>query len=187
MANLNFNPNAHEPSDPNRVAGEVFPAGWYAMQIVESEMKETSSGPQMLVLTFEMVEAAHPQLKGRRIWVNLNLYNPNPKTVEIAQRDLSAICKAIGQMGELSDSNMLHNRPMAVKAKVKPAKGEYEARNEATAFDSASARFANGVPQPASTMSAPPATQATPPVTPPAQQVPPAGQPGQTQTPPWMQ
>lgn len=195
MANLgNFNPNAHEPSDPDRI-GEVFSAGWYQMQIVESELKETKSGGHMIVLEFEMVEAVHPDLKGRKMWTNLNLWNPNQQAVEIAQRDLSAICKAMGHTEEVGETTVLHNRAIAVKARIKPAKGDFEARNEPTGYDSVVARFANGVPQQAATMTAPPqggaapvgspAQSGPPPQGQPVQQAPPQGPPPQGQTPPW--
>ena len=54
--------------------------------------------------------------------------NPNPLTVEIAQRTLSAICHAVGKL-KVSDSPELHLIPMWVQVRVRPPKGEYDASN----------------------------------------------------------
>ena len=93
---------------------EPVPAGKYLATIVESEMKSTKSGTgNYLQLTFEIREGPH---QGRVLWSRLNLQNPNPTTVQIAQAELSSICRATGVLTP-SDSVELHNltkRPVTV-------------------------------------------------------------------------
>ena len=60
--------------------------------------------------------------------------NANPQTAEIAQRQLSALCRAVGQM-QVTDSEQLHHRPMTLILKHRPAGPDKsgvhrEARNE---------------------------------------------------------
>ena len=98
-----FDATSVEPT----TAHELLPAGKYRAQIVESEMRVTKNGMgQFLWLMLDILEGEH---KGRKIFDQLNLVNPNPTTVEIAQRTLSAICHATGKM-HVSDSEELHLR-----------------------------------------------------------------------------
>ena len=94
---------------------EPVPAGKYLATIVESEMKPTKSGTgNYLQLTFEILEGPH---QGRVLWSRLNLQNPNPTTVQIAQAELSSICRATGVMRP-KDSSELHNKPMLISVDV---------------------------------------------------------------------
>lgn len=111
MAKLNFNAAEVAPATGN----EPLPAGEYTMQIVNSDMRTTKSGTgEYLWLEFEVLG---PTFKGRKFWDRLNLMNENAKTVEIAQRQLSAICHAVGTIAP-KDSVELHNKPIRVKIKV---------------------------------------------------------------------
>ena len=97
---------------------EVLPAGKYHVQIVNSEMRGTKSGTgTMLWLEMAIMDGPHANA---RLFDRLNLVNPNEKAVEIAERTLSAICRATGQMS-VSDSEQLHNRSMIASVKVRPA------------------------------------------------------------------
>ena len=113
MAQLNatFDATGVAPAAPL----ELLPPGRYAAQIVNSEMRPTRAGNgQYLWLELDVIEGPH---QGRKLWDQLNLVNPNPQTVEIAQRTLSAICHAVGQM-QVSDSEALHFRPLQVTLAV---------------------------------------------------------------------
>lgn len=115
MAQLNqqFDANTVEPAAPI----ELLPPGRYVAQIVNSEMRATRAGNgQYLWLEFDVIEGPH---QGRKIWDQINLVNPTQQTVEIAQRALSAICHAVGQM-QVSDSEQLHFRPLQVTLAVEP-------------------------------------------------------------------
>ena len=52
--------------------------------------------------------------RGRRFWSTLNLWNPSPTTVEMAQRELNSICHAVGKL-RVVDTEELHGIPMLVK------------------------------------------------------------------------
>ena len=110
-----FDPNAVEPAQDFA----PLPSGEYPAVITDSEMKPTKAGTgQYLELTFQVVDGP---AKGRLVWSRLNLDNPNPKAVEIAQRDLSAICAAAGINQAINDSQHLHNRPMVIRVEFVPA------------------------------------------------------------------
>ncbi len=105
---------------------ELLPAGKYRAQIVESEIRPTRNGMgQYLWLMIDILDGEH---KGRKIFDQLNLVNPNPTTVEIAQRTLSAICHATGKM-HVSDSEELHLIPMTIQVKIRPPKNGYGESN----------------------------------------------------------
>ena len=134
MANLgNFDATQVQPNQPF----EVIPGGKYPVQIVASEMKLTSDGDgQYLSLEHEIIDG---QYKGRKLWNNLNLKNRNPQTVEIAQRELSAICHATGKL-HVADSEDLHFIPMLVTVRHKPAGPDKngvhrEAKNEIKGYE----------------------------------------------------
>ena len=117
-----FDATSVEPT----TAYELLPAGKYRAQIVESEMRVTKNGMgQFLWLMLDILEGEH---KGRKIFDQLNLVNPNPTTVEIAQRTLSAICHATGRM-HVSDSEELHLIPMTIQVKIRPPKNGYGESN----------------------------------------------------------
>ena len=189
MAQLNFDPNQYEPIKPF----ELIPGGWYGMHIVASEVKNTKAKDgQYLELEYEMLEAMHPDLKGRKVWDRLNMWNQNQQAVDIANRILSAICKAVGVTGEIKDTSVLHGKPIAVKIKVRPARDGYDATNEVAGYKAMAEQFTPGAPVGAPTMTPPPPSQVAPPPqqqAPPQQQQvapPPQGQPGDVSTPPWQ-
>jgi hypothetical protein len=155
MANLSnafggqaFDANNVEPSQPR----ELLPPGKYVAQIIDSEMKPTTTGGEKLALTFEILDGPHAK---RRVWTNLNLVNANTTAMEIAQRDLSAICRAVGRL-QVSDSEQLHSQPLTINVEVKRAKGEYKAANEVRGYAPAS----GAAPAPAPRTAAPAATPA---------------------------
>jgi hypothetical protein len=117
-----FDATSIEPT----TAYELLPAGKYRAQIVESEMRVTKNG--MGQFLWLMIDILDGEQKGRKIFDQLNLVNPNPTTVEIAQRTLSAICHATGRM-HVSDSEELHLIPMTIQVKIKPPKNGYGESN----------------------------------------------------------
>jgi hypothetical protein len=117
---------------------EVIPPGKYLVQIVNSEMKLTSTGGELLWLEFDILDGEH---KGRKLFDRLNLQNSNAQAVEIAQRALSAICHATGQM-QVNDSQQLHYKPMVATVKVQPAGPDRngiqrEAQNQIRGYEAA--------------------------------------------------
>lgn len=147
MADLNgFDANQIEPTTEY----EPIPAGKYVAMITESEMKLTKSGSgSYLQLTLQILEGDY---KGRLLWSRLNLHNANATAVEIARRDLSAICRAVGVMTP-RDSVELHNLPLMITVKCKRRDDTGEVSNEIKGY--AAREAANGKPQQASTNTPP--------------------------------
>jgi len=107
MAALNFNAENVEPQQ----SFDALPPGRYEAIISGSEMKDTKAGTgQYLQLTFDVVGGQH---EGRKLWSRLNLVNPNATAVQIAERELSAICHCVGIITP-ADSEELHDRPLIV-------------------------------------------------------------------------
>jgi hypothetical protein len=171
MASLNGTFDATEVAPA--VPLELLPPGKYLAHLIESEMLPTKSGDgQLLKLVFEVLEGASAR---RKIFDQLNLVNRNEQTVEIAQRTLSAICHAVGQV-HVSDSEQLHFKPLIVTLKVDPAGNDKfgvhrEARNKVAGYSAANAGIA---PRAAS-----PGSHPAPAVPPPAMR------PGAAAIPPW--
>lgn len=106
-----FDANNVEPTAPRT----LLSPGKYPVQIVQSEMKDTSTGNgQMLALEMDVIDGPD---RGRKLWENLNLVNPNQQAVEIANRTLSAICHATGMM-QIQDSEELHFKTMIATVAV---------------------------------------------------------------------
>jgi hypothetical protein len=115
MAKINFSVT----DAPQQTSGnEPKPAGTYVMQVVNSDMRNTKSGSgQYLWLEFDILDGP---ARGK-YWDRLNIINDNAKAVEIANRQLAAICHALG-FAALDDSEKLHFKPLRVQLKVREAK-----------------------------------------------------------------
>lgn len=135
MASLSFNAEEIDISDqPTKY--DPIPEGMYKAVIIDSEMKPTKAGTgAYLELKFEVIDS---QYEGKWIRARLNLQNKNAKAVEIAQRDLSSICRAIGKK-VIADSEELHHKPLQIKVVIQPERGEYAASNEIKAYSPANA------------------------------------------------
>jgi len=117
---------------PSTGVMDAMPAGWYIAAMDQSDSKPTKDGSGMyLELRFDILDG---QYKGRKVFARLNVKNNNPQAVEIAYKDLAAICHAVGAVGLVQSTDMLHGRPLKLKLKVRPATGEYEANNEISAY-----------------------------------------------------
>lgn len=111
--------------EPNK-GFDPLPAGDYQACIVKSEDKKTNNGNGSYIsLELEVIDG---ECKGRRLWANLNLDNPNAEAVRIARGDLSAICRACG-IPRPKDTSELHNIPMVLKVGLKPRKDTGEIQN----------------------------------------------------------
>jgi hypothetical protein len=144
LASLNFNAANIEPQQ----SFDALPAGRYEVIIVDSEMKETKAGTgAYLMLTMEVIgDTKH---SNRKLWTRLNLVNPNATAVQIAERELSAICHCVGVM-EPGDSEELHNIPLTVDVvqELNPQSGQMTNRIKGYSQ-------ANGAPAPKAKPAAP--------------------------------
>ena len=124
MANLGpsgFDATGVEPTSEF----DPLPAGKYVAEVTASEMRPNSKGTgEYLWLEFTVLDGPYAT---RKIWTQLNLINPSQQAVEIAQRELSALCRAVGKLRVL-DSIELHGIPLDINVKVKND-AEYGASN----------------------------------------------------------
>ena len=89
----------------------ALPPGEYLAAIARSDVGPTKKGDgRKIELEFEVLDGPH---RGRRFWTTLNLWNPNPVAVEIAQRELNSICHAVGKL-RVADTEELHGAPVKV-------------------------------------------------------------------------
>jgi hypothetical protein len=138
MAQLNFNARTVEPATG---VMDPVPAGWYNVMIEASENKPTSSGNgEFLEIKMNVLDG---QFQGRKLFHRFNLKNPNQQAVEIAYKELSAVCHAVNVL-DVPDSQVLHGIPLKVKVSVRaggpkmangvPTGEMYEASNEIKRF-----------------------------------------------------
>ena len=128
MANLQgFDANTVEPT--NNL--DPIPDGKYVAVITDSEMKPTKSGSgSYLQMTFQIVEGEYAN---RLLWVRLNLDNPNATAVDIARRELSAICRSVGVLMP-TDSSDLHNVPCLLTVVLKRRHDTGDLQNEVKGY-----------------------------------------------------
>lgn len=125
----NFNANDVDPS--SGVGPDPEFVGWHKFHITDSENKIAKSGRgEYLQLVAEVLEG---KFRGCKLWIRLNLVNENQTAVEIAYRELSAICHATGVM-QVTDSVQLHNKPFMINVTYKPATEKTQGGNEANGY-----------------------------------------------------
>ena len=109
-----FDPNA-SGNPPVMGGGKNLPPSdptGHLVSIVESSMKPTSKGTgTMLALCLRILEGPNANVEGD--W-NLNIQNSNQTTVRIAMQELACICHAVGELGQVQDVAVLHDRPFRV-------------------------------------------------------------------------
>ena len=123
-------PQTFKVTDPAVAGGSsnnvLIPEGNYTAIIVNSEMKDNSSGTgQFLALEVAIVDGDY---RDTVFTERLNLINPNQKAVEIAYKTLARISEALGMEQTPSDSAQLHNQPLLIEIKTK--KGEPWTNNQ---------------------------------------------------------
>lgn len=168
---------------------DVLPKGWYNAQIEETEVKPTKAGDgNYLSCAFVIMDGF---AKGRKIFQNYNLRNPNPEAEKIGMGQLSALMHAMNYLEIKASTGELHNRPVKIKLKVKEAVqgSNYDDQNEITSYKPYGdtsvqmAQPATATSAPAGGFSGPPAGFNPMPNTPPAGYTPPPTQPPVAQAP----
>lgn len=135
MASINFDASTVQPDQ----SFDVLPKGKYLCMAVDSVIKPTKNGSgDYLEITFEALDGNG---KGRKIWERLNIRNANKKAEEISQRQLSALCRAVGVMN-LQDTDQLHNIPVMLNVDIEARDG-YSPQNRVKGYEPA-----NGTPAP---------------------------------------
>lgn len=104
--------------DPTQGVGSL-PIGKHPVIVESSEVKANKANDGgYLQLNLRIIDGPQQGTTGA---YRLNLYHSNQQTVEIAHRQLSAICHVIGVF-QVTDSSQLHNLPFLVE--VGPQKND---------------------------------------------------------------
>lgn len=138
---LNFDASSIAPA----TVMEPLPTGWYPAVITDVNVKEASGNPNNKMLACELTIIDGPA-KGRKLFDNINLWNENPTTVEIAYKTLSAVGHATGVIRAAQASDYC-NIPMKVRVKLAPPETkrdelgnvvkQYDAKNVVKGYDHA--------------------------------------------------
>ncbi len=135
MVDLNY--NADDLPDDDGFS--LITPGKYAAEIIDSEMKDTSSGGKQLSLKCKLLDVEENKtFKNRTVFANLNVVNKNERAVQISQAQLKKIMKAFG-LKKVRDSTELHNKPLMIKIGIDKASDEdkangYDDRNKVKDF-----------------------------------------------------
>lgn len=117
MAQFQFNARQFQPATADG-GNPPLPVGEWPMQITNSEIKQANnSNGGYLQLDVVIIDSEHKGHAGK--WI-LNLYHENPQTVQIANRQLSALCHAIG-VYDITDTAQLHGKPFIGVVKPNPS------------------------------------------------------------------
>lgn len=108
MAQLTFDATQY---NPEQGVGQLS-VGRHLVIIEKDEIKK-ANGSDGGYLQFDLKGVGDSQAESGAY--RLNLYNNNPKTVEIAHRQLSAVCYAVGVLGINGDTSVLHGLPFQVE------------------------------------------------------------------------
>lgn len=128
---INFNAATVPQSKPF----EPIPTGWYNVKIVEITPTPTKDNATTkawyLKLQLEVIDG---EFKGRKLFHNLNMSNPNPEAVRISTEQLSTICHSVGRI-QIGHTNELLGLPFMAKTSVKiDPTGTYEPSNDVKGF-----------------------------------------------------
>lgn len=124
MAGLGMQFNAGQHAE--RQHNSLMPAGWYVVQIVNSEIKPTKTpGGARLNVQFKIMDG---DFAGRVMFGGYNVKNANPVAVQIAMEELAELSRAV-KVPVWNDTEQLHGIPFNLKVKVRQQPG-YEPNNE---------------------------------------------------------
>jgi hypothetical protein len=106
-----FDPQTVKPADDY----EVLATGKYPVSIDKASICKTKSNNGHYVkLELTILDGVY---KGRKLFDNINIDNPNPQCVEIGMRSLSAITQAVG-LSNLSDTAQLQGGACFASVKI---------------------------------------------------------------------
>lgn len=172
-----FNARQHNPDQ----TPDPVPEGRYKVIIEKTNLKETKNKDgAMIDVRLKIIEG---QYANRTLQTNLNVFNKNPQAVEIAHKELSAICHCVGVFDIVGQDGaqdnylpMLHNIPLSCDVTVEDSYNRIKKWRDANG----NLPGQQGAPSAAPQQSAPPA--APPPAqqgwgAPPPQGIPPQGAP----------
>jgi len=128
-------PSAFNPNDPaQQGVGDWTPlpkADYYAQVIatdIEANSKQTGT---FIKCDWFILAGEHA---GKTLITRLNIQNPNPQAVEIAQKHMKSMCDAMGIVGPVMDTVEYHNKPCIISVKVTPGDAQYGPGNDITKY-----------------------------------------------------
>lgn len=131
-------PGGFKPQDYDDMRNfDAVPNAWYHLAVEDSsieltkkakENKDPSLG-QMLKLKIKILDGKY---KGKYVFEQLNIINPNPETVKIANEALATLCRAVGFANGLPDGDTahLHGKPFDGHVIVEKGKDGYNDKNK---------------------------------------------------------
>ena len=132
MMNFNFDARTVQPMSEY----QPLPEGLYKVIIEANEMRPVKDKPNNGYMEFKLkvIEGEH---LNRNLFVRLNLFNDNQMAVDIARRELSAICHVVGWyvLDTLEAFANLRNKPFIVKVvQTKNKEGTQITGNDVKAY-----------------------------------------------------
>lgn len=110
--------------------GSTLSVGKHIVKIVDGELTSTkANNGGLVVLTVEAIDPQDPDF-GRTMDYRLNIHHENPKVVEIARQQLSAVCHVTGVF-QVQDLQQLFNIPFMVEVGNQKLTPEQLAKQEA--------------------------------------------------------
>lgn len=105
---------------------EPLPAGWYPVEIVSAELRDTKAmNGKYIAVGYRVTDS---DFAGRMIFGNLNIRNPNVVAEDIGRQQLGEIMRA-GGLSSLDDTDLMIGINCEVKLVVKDDP-QYGAKNE---------------------------------------------------------
>ncbi|MBO1361896.1 DUF669 domain-containing protein [Acetobacter sacchari] len=124
MGNLSDCNYADAPDAPEF---DLLPPGDYTGEIESAEMKDTKSRDGRYIKLKIQIDGSN-----RKLFHNLNVYNPSQQAQEIGRSQLKKIAETNGRV--IDDSEDLVMCRVKMRVAVRPARGEYAAQNEIKSF-----------------------------------------------------
>lgn len=129
-------PQAANSEDNNSTGGfDLLPEGDYLCMLSKSEWKDNKAKTgKYIYMEFTVIEGEY---KGMKFFERLNLINPNPTAVRIANQKMNQLCAAC-LLSDIEDTEELHGIPVMLTVVINENKeSDYPAQNEIKKFSNA--------------------------------------------------
>ena len=115
-----FNAGEYEPVQER----SLLPADEYIVEVVDADVVETKNGDgQYVSVEYELIDCEQNGVYvGRHYWHKFNLVNNSAAAQDIAERQFTSFCMAIGKMIVKHTDELLNTPALIIKIKVKKAK-----------------------------------------------------------------
>lgn len=129
---------------PQSNSFEPLPAGWYPVEIVSAEIRDTKAGTgKYMAVGYKVTGESHT---GRTVFGNVNLRNPNPKAEEIGRQQLGDLMRSTG-LARLTDTDQLIGCVCQIKLAVRKD-DNYGDSNDVKAHKALGATASASAPRP---------------------------------------